>query len=317
MGWGTAAATSPAGGGAVAAVGGRGGAPTGCTQDRLRPGHGSDRHQRPIGERGLVHRPLHHHGRGAHGQGGRRGRGGDLLHRFGRPASGGRRESRSCSTSTTRSSSCGGRHHALRVQQRQWPAGRRSLQRGRVHIPFTEDAGRGRPPAQPELAWTWDGGEERIFNGHISGVQRLRNGNTLVVSARRAASSRSPRTTGWSGSTFRTSSRTRAPTGMDRRPRRPAQGRPGRRSSGWWPSPGRAPAAAGPRAHAIFRASRYEADHPGLARVGRLARRTAEGRGRARPGSQMAGLRRGHGPPASAHGVRSGARRGRDPASCR
>ena len=76
----------------------------------------------------------------------------------------------------------GGRHRALRVQQRQRPAGTATAPaRTCSRSPSPRMAGSGMAlPAQPELAWTWDGGDEPIFNGHISGVQRLESGNTLV-----------------------------------------------------------------------------------------------------------------------------------------
>ena len=204
------------------------------------------------------------------GEGGRRGRGGDLLHRFGRPASwGAEGEQVLFHQHDPQFLPAAG---AIMLSVFNNGSGRPGGDRSSADvftIPFTEDAGFGDgPPAQPELAWTWDGGEERIFNGHISGVQRLGNGNTLVC-------------LGEEGRVLEVSADHRVVWEYlqdfkpDERPNQggPPQGRPDRGGPpGGGPPrggpPGGRPGGGGPQSsHAIFRASRYEADHPGLARV--------------------------------------------------
>jgi hypothetical protein len=204
------------------------------------------------------------------GEGGRRGRGGDLLHRFGRPASFGAEGEQVLFHQHDPQflPSTGAVMISVFNNGSGRPGGDRSSA-DVFKIPFTEDAGFGDgPPAQPELAWTWNGGEERIFNGHISGVQRLGNGNTLVC-------------LGEEGRVLEVSADHRVVWEylQDFKPDEgPNQGGPprGRRDRGGPPGggpprggpPGGRPGGGGPQSsHAIFRASRYEADHPGLARV--------------------------------------------------
>ena len=217
------------------------------------------------------------------GEGGRRGRGGDLLYRFGRPASWGgsgeqvlfhqhdpqflpAAEGLSLSVFNNGSGREGGDRSSADV----------------FSIGFTEEGGFGDGlPIAPDLAWTWSGGEERIFNGHISGAQRLESGHMLVCLGEEGRvlevtpdhrvvweylQDFEPDQAGDPGGPGGPRGRGGPPQG------RPDRGGPPGAGPGGGPPRGGPPGGrrggGGPQSsHAVFRATRYEAGHPGLARL--------------------------------------------------
>ena len=217
------------------------------------------------------------------GEGGRRGRGGDLLYRFGRPASWGgsgeqvlfhqhdpqflpAAEGLSLSVFNNGSGREGGDRSSADV----------------FSIGFTEEGGFGDGlPTAPDLAWTWSGGEERIFNGHISGAQRLESGHMLVCLGEEGRvlevtpdhrvvweylQDFEPDQAGDPGGPGGPRGRGGPPQG------RPDRGGPPGAGPGGGPPRGGPPGGrrggGGPQSsHAVFRATRYEAGHPGLARL--------------------------------------------------
>jgi len=119
------------------------------------------------------------------GRGGRHGRGGDLLWRWGNPAAHGAEGPRELF----------GQHDARwvgdgRVLVFDNGAGRPGAARSRVlevQVPFTADgfiAAPTREGAAP--VWSYDGGEAPFFSRRLSGAQRLPNGNTLLTIGERA-----------------------------------------------------------------------------------------------------------------------------------
>ncbi|MDG1049221.1 MAG: hypothetical protein P8R46_03340, partial [Planctomycetota bacterium] len=148
------------------------------------------------------------------------------------------------------------------------------------NLPFTREGGFGDgAPAAPTLAWSWGGGDERIFNGHISGAERLASGNTLVCLGEEGRVFEvTPagavvweylqdfKATGEQG-TGGPGGRGGPPGAGPDRGGPPGGGPPGGGPPRGGPPGGRRGGGGPQSAHAIFRASRYAADFPGLARL--------------------------------------------------
>ena len=187
------------------------------------------------------------------GEGGQRGHGGDLCYRFGHAENyaGGSPRLLFNQHDARFVYVDGALHMTVFNNGSGRPGGDRSSM-DEFSLPFSAEAGfrftEAGLPSPPKLDWTWDGGETVLYNGHISGAQRLASGSTLM-------------TLGEDGRTIEVSRDGEIlwdwlqPIGNDEPGRVADEG--GRR--------GRPGGGGGPRSeHAFFRATRYAADHPGL-----------------------------------------------------
>ncbi|MEM9380712.1 MAG: aryl-sulfate sulfotransferase [Planctomycetota bacterium] len=216
-------------------------------------------------------------------EGGRYGRGGDLVYRFGRPASWrGDGEQVLFHQHDARFVRAGDALHVTVFNNGSGRPGGDRSSADEFALPFTFDGGFARPEAggvvAPRLAWTWNGGDEVLFNGHICGAQRLEGGSTLVCFGEdgRALEVTPDGELAWDWRhPFRADPRA---SRDDRRPRLggPPEGRrgegppPGARDGGGRDRGRRGPRRGGPgpmSAYGVFRVTRYERDHPGLARL--------------------------------------------------
>ncbi|QDV05737.1 Arylsulfotransferase (ASST) [Planctomycetes bacterium Poly30] len=119
------------------------------------------------------------------GQGGRHGHGGDLLYRFGRPSNyGGNAPRQLFAQHDARFANVGDEIHVTVFNN---GGGRPGGDRSSVDeykLPFTPEAGFALTedglPVPAELVWSYDGGLTKLYNGHISGAQRLASGHTLM-----------------------------------------------------------------------------------------------------------------------------------------
>ncbi|MEM6567716.1 MAG: aryl-sulfate sulfotransferase [Planctomycetota bacterium] len=220
-------------------------------------------------------------------KGGRYGRGGDLVYRFGRPASwrgdGEQQLFHQHDARFVRADE--GLHVTVFNNGSGRPGGDRSSA-DEFALPFTFDGGFARPAdggvAAPELVWSWNGGDEALFNGHICGAQRLEGGSTLVCFGEdgRVVEVTPDGAIAWDWwHPFRADpevgrgGRRSRPGETDRGPRGgpprdgPPRGGPPRDGP---PREGRGPRRGGPgpmSAYGVFRVTRYEPTHPGLARL--------------------------------------------------
>ena len=211
-------------------------------------------------------------------EGGRFGRGGDLLYRWGNPrtyGAGGINDQRFFRQHDARWVE-GEKAGELRVtifnNGTERPDGRYSSV-DEIVLPFdpergfTREAGKAFGP--DELAWTWSTGDESFFSSFISGAERLPGGNTLICSN---TQSRVFEVTGdgeivWDYySPFGTrrpergDGRRGGPPDPGGRDRGPGGESPGGRGPG-----GRGPGGGGPSG--IFRAARIAPDYAGLAQL--------------------------------------------------
>ncbi|RMH03250.1 MAG: hypothetical protein D6702_06440 [Planctomycetota bacterium] len=203
---------------------------------------------------------------------------GDLLYRWGNPAAYG--------VGTAADQRLFGQHDARWIEEGRPGAGHVLL--------FNNGAGRadGNWSSVDELELPWDGAayrregpvygprrlvwryraddKESFFSGHISGAERLADGNTLICSGEegRIFEVDPAGTVVWEYSNpFGEAPGRRGPGGRPGGPpprgrRGPPPGPPGRPGGGGRGGPGR-----GNEAKALFRATRIEAGHPGLARL--------------------------------------------------
>jgi hypothetical protein len=200
--------------------------------------------------------------------GGRAGRGGDLLYRWGNPQRHGARGAQTLFGQHDAQwipAGCPGAGRLLLFNNGQSrPGGRNYSSVDELALPL-DDEGRYAPhpyaaAAPSEPCWSYgDAGSARFYSGHISGAQRLPNGNTLVCC-------------GEEGRVFEVTAGGalvwdwRNPLRPDAAPDEPRAGggagreRPRARPGG---GPGGGPG--GPRA--LFRATRVALDHPGVARL--------------------------------------------------
>ncbi|MEZ6014066.1 MAG: aryl-sulfate sulfotransferase [Planctomycetota bacterium] len=171
--------------------------------------------------------------------GGRQGRGGAILWRWGNPLA----------------SSRGGERQLFGQHDARWLGNGRVLVfdngLGRPHptrsrvlevqVPIDADGLVSRAPSAPDAPlWVFDGGEtEGFYASHLSGAQRLSNGNTLI-------------TRGTDGIVFEVTPEGQVPWRMRATAARGAAGAQGRALNG---------------AVGLFRALRYPLDCPGLARL--------------------------------------------------
>ena len=118
-------------------------------------------------------------------KGGAHGKGGDLLYRFGRPKSYQAEGPRQLFNQHDVRFIEGAED--LRVTLFNNGSGRPGGDRSSVDeykLPAAKDGhfamAKGKGPAPATLLWSWNGGEESLFNGHICGAQRLASGSTLM-----------------------------------------------------------------------------------------------------------------------------------------
>lgn len=237
-------------------------------------------------------------------KGGNHGKGGDLVYRFGRPKSyQGSGEQQLFHQHDVRFIQDA---EELRVTLFNNGSGRPGGDRSSVdeyQLPLIENGrfamGKGQGPMPATLAWSWNGGDESLFNGHISGAQRLVSGTTLMCMGEDGrtlevapdgkvlwdwlqpyGASEPGREAG--GERGRRGGRRGRPPGggpPDGGPPRGEGARPGGPGGSGPPGGSRGPGAPGrpggrdarspgPRSeHAIFRVTRYAPDFPGLSKL--------------------------------------------------
>ncbi|MEW6073723.1 MAG: aryl-sulfate sulfotransferase [Planctomycetota bacterium] len=210
-------------------------------------------------------------------QGGRRGHGGDLLYRWGNPKAWG--------AGSIENRRLFAQHDARWVQDGDggWsvlvfnngpgrPDGEYSSV-DQIRLPFDPEGGFRRADGEafgpPVASWTYTAPKRGLFfASHISGAERLANGNTLIASGEegRIFEVTSAGETVWEYlNPFRELPR-RGPDGAGPPDRRPGGGRRG--PGGMGGPGGRGGRGGGPGlAGALFRATRLAPDHPGLARL--------------------------------------------------